>query len=571
MPEQSPIFVTKGPLDPERDQALYQKRKEDADLWDAVQQGNYVALLGARQTGKTSLLHMLGHKLLAQGTPVVFADLSTGLGEAQKWYPKVCNRILDKLGVVGGIRTKLLADHDSSHFFDEFLRELAWYVEANRIVILLDEIDGILKDVSEPFIWAIRSAYNSRIARDGQPFQKYVFVLSGSRALQKLTIKGKGSTSPLNICEKIYASDLSEEAADCLIRNLERAGFNVPQDVIAYIYGLTSGHPYLTSRICAFLERQEGTIVTQEKVDAAVGKLQEDDDYLVHLIGRLDADQFLAGRAECILLGERMHFTRISPVVAALELIGAIKKGRDGRCQIRNKICKAALREYFEIRPRPSPPEKSSSSSSPIPPAVSSKRLGIIATSLVVAMIVGGVSRDWLTTLASIVLFWSLTVIVFYLKDIRFADNTKDPDRQFTIQDIRVTSFYAPVIHSGQEHTVTVEVRHPSPTVVPTVTLSLDPRSENISNVGTHTYTLTKEREVCEFKVVLVQQATFLDLLLPFAQQQNVALLAEVNQETKASILKMNADFSSTLFVSILTSIASLISFALKVAEFFKK
>ena len=57
---QSPIYSTKGPLDPVRDERVLVERRE---LWQIVRLatqasvGSYVAVLSPRQTGKTTLLY----------------------------------------------------------------------------------------------------------------------------------------------------------------------------------------------------------------------------------------------------------------------------------------------------------------------------------------------------------------------------------------------------------------------------------------------------------------------------------------------------------------------------------
>ncbi len=55
-------FVTKGPIADPGEQ-IYIERPEDTEILQAVRRGDYVTLLGARQTGKTRLLYKLAREL----------------------------------------------------------------------------------------------------------------------------------------------------------------------------------------------------------------------------------------------------------------------------------------------------------------------------------------------------------------------------------------------------------------------------------------------------------------------------------------------------------------------------
>ena len=66
-------FVTRGPIF-DLDKGIYIKRPEDIKVLQAVHQKDYVTLLGARQTGKTSLFYMLKWELKFH--TLVFVDLS---------------------------------------------------------------------------------------------------------------------------------------------------------------------------------------------------------------------------------------------------------------------------------------------------------------------------------------------------------------------------------------------------------------------------------------------------------------------------------------------------------------
>jgi hypothetical protein len=553
--EFAPIFVTKGPLDPEKHKRLYIARQEDAKAMACISAGIYVALLGARQTGKTSLLYMLRHRLLKQGNvKVAMVDLSGSMYKPGGWYSFVCRCLLDELGVAGKPRERLLQDPDPAEF-GEFLKVVATEVPEKK-VILFDEIGAIPRSISEPFLWTIRHVYNIRHTSKGKPFAQYVFVLAGSYELQQLT-KGKGTVSPFNISEKIYMTDLPWEGVRQLVQILGESGFSVNPGVDMYTYECTGGHPYLTQRLCSFLEAMgKDNPITQNSVDLAVAKIMEGDDCLVDMIDRLRDNSEIETRARRILLGGPMKFDRLQQEIIILELTGAISRSNEGNCVIRNRICEAALRRHFDMENTvPTSKEEPAYHKSP-----TSWQLRIAAT-VVAALLFSATlffSKSWSKAVLSIPLLWLVSNLSFYLKDVKYRDNTSDPDRVVEFKDVTVQSLYDPVIKTNQEHSVLIQILHRDPKKVQEVIATLRPLSRNLGVKSEFSHTYTKPQESKEFTLVLKRKATLWALLFPFAEQQFVEFSAEVGNERRSGLIKLNADYTSSLIWSAIVSVAGL-------------
>lgn len=560
--EFTPIFVTKGPLDPEKHKHLYISRQEDTQAMSCITTGTYVALLGARQTGKTSLLYMLRHRLLEQGTVrVAMVDLSGSMYKPEGWYSFVCRCMLDELGVAGKTREELLQDPDPAKF-DEFLKVVAAKAPGKK-VILFDEIGAIPLSISEPFLWTIRSVFNSRLISKGQPFAQYVFVLAGSYDLQQLT-KGKGIVSPFNISKKIYMTDLPTEGAQKLIQILGESGFSVDPGVHESIYAQTGGHPYLTQRLCRLLEAMGKELaITPDSVKLAMAKMLEGDDCLAGTIDRLKDNSEIETLAKHILLGQPVRFDRNQQEIVALELAGTIKRAPNGNCVVRNLICETALRRHFKL-------EGTVPTSTPARRTTSTSWWQKAVAMAVAASVCGAtyfLSKHWGMAVLTIPLLWLASSMFFYLKDIKLKDITNDPERVLNFEGVTVEGVYNPVLKSNQEHNVFIQVCHQHPERVQEVRVTVRPLSRNLAILSSFNHTYTLAQQTAKFTLVLGRRATLWTLVFPFTEKQLVEFSAQVGNERQSGLIKLNADYTSSLVLSAIASVAGLVMWGVELVR----
>jgi hypothetical protein len=211
-------------------------------------------------------------------------------------------------------------------------------------VVLLDEVNAVPSSIAELFFSTIRTVFNEREPLPA--FRRYVFVMAGcfipSRLVKDPTI------SPFNIARRVHTSDADEERFAGLVRNLDRAGHHLSGEVIDRAYGWTAGHPYLTQRLCATLEVQSCDQLSCQDVDAAVDAMMSDRN-IEHVCTELDRTPGAMDALERIMGSDHpLQFSRVSPLVAELELLGVIKEGADGCCRIRNAIYRKALAERYD-------------------------------------------------------------------------------------------------------------------------------------------------------------------------------------------------------------------------------
>jgi GTPase SAR1 family protein len=336
----NPAFNYTGHLT-ENDALLYVERSEDNEVTACVRKGKYVAFIGARQTGKTSLLYRLRRQLSDEGCIPIYIDLSSFGGVVQsRWYEHLRGEMQVQIErVLPSISILPMCDHLD---FRQALRGLPRaFPPSSKIVMLLDEVSTVPESFSDLFFSAIRAVFSTK---DVHPeFERYVFVLAGTFIPDEI-VKNKNN-SPFNVAEHIHTSDANQDGIAKLVRNLERLDLDISDEVIERIFHWTAGHLYLTQRLCAILEEQGEPQLTTQSVDSAVETMLLDDTNIRHVlkkVARLEGE--IGGLAQEILEGTKVKFSRNNLDIARLELTGLIKADEDGNCVVRNRIYEKALR-----------------------------------------------------------------------------------------------------------------------------------------------------------------------------------------------------------------------------------
>ena len=236
---------------------LYIPRKADEQLLNLCREGDFAYVLTPRQLGKSSLVVSTAERLAKENIQSVIIDLS-GMGvklSQEAWYLGLLVKVEESLGIEPKV-VKWWREH--SHLgmtqrLIEFLEKVVLTETRDRVVIFVDEIDTTLSlDFTDDFYAAIRFFYNARSR--APELKRLSFVLIGVAAPADL-IRDERRT-PFNIGERVHLTDFTMEEALPLA-----TGFGLPDDqaraVLAFIMKWTTGHPYLTQRLCqAAVERR---------------------------------------------------------------------------------------------------------------------------------------------------------------------------------------------------------------------------------------------------------------------------------------------------------------------------
>jgi AAA-like domain len=244
----SEYFIDGGTLSPQ--EPSYVTRAADEALLNKILEGAFCYVLTARQMGKSSLMIRTARSLRERDVTTALVDLTTiGTVPIDQWY----------LGLLTRINTELRLRADVQAFwtqrgylgapqrFIDFLHDVVLAELAGNVAIFIDEIDTMLNfDFRDDFFAAIRAIYNSRAS--DPTYTRLTFVLLGVATPLDL-IKDPRST-PFNIGTRIVLQEFNYEDAMPLRRGLDTFYPEQGERILERIFYWTSGHPYLTQRLC---------------------------------------------------------------------------------------------------------------------------------------------------------------------------------------------------------------------------------------------------------------------------------------------------------------------------------
>ena len=531
--EQS-IFKTRGPLDPVSDRAIYVPRPELDRLVHAAQATSvdaYLAVLSSRQTGKTTLLYQLRHRLRPRGVGIALIDLAVVRDQSEeRLYSYVAGELRSALSVnlPRGVERRDLPLPTNPIEFRRFLLDLARQVRAPRLVVLMDEVESVPEGVSDAFFGTWRSVFSSRRREDEAAFEKYLLILCGARELHRLT---SGPNSPLNIAERIYLKDFDVNGVQLLVSNFPRVGIGIAPETAQWIYDYTGGHPYLTQKLCALIEAARPTTVTLPVVQTAAEEILRDDDHLEKMILQIEAEPPVREQLRQIVAGQTVPFSRLNPAVARLELLGAIRD--DKQCVIRNRLFATAFRHHFGMsETSPQPTRK------PLPLG----RLIFLLVTLLIVLI-------------------NLPFIAVYTSDILLAPRSANIPVELEEVGARAIIRYDPILraNASEPNTISVEVTYTRPATPISVTLYKD--TDIVLN-GTAQRDfkppLTHER----FEITLNQRGVGVIPYNPFnPSTEHRQVVLEFMPSGKKQWLDFRVDFYSAFVISTILALSSAIAF----------
>lgn len=277
------------------DSPAYIERKADTELFLRLKQGELCYVLDSRQKGKSSLMARTMVKLRQAGIATAHLDLQS-LGtnlDPERWYFGMLWVLGECLGLQEAmfeawasnpqlsafarwshaIETVILPRLSSQLSAGQSMSEdrISISRPAERLVIFIDEIDLVrsLDFSTDEFFHGIRELYNRR-STDPR-YNRITFCLIGVAKPSELVRDPR--VTPFNVGRRIDLADFTVKEALSLAKLFVEAGIASNDEhaerLIDRIIYWTNGHPYLTQKVCAALEREGGN-KTKEDVDRVV-------------------------------------------------------------------------------------------------------------------------------------------------------------------------------------------------------------------------------------------------------------------------------------------------------------
>ena len=129
-----------------------------------------------------------------------------------------------------------------------------------RIAVFFDEVESVIKvrdeqgqPFSDAFFMTIRNLYQNRDIHKG------LLVIGLAGAVSAVHMVKESRISPFNVGQPLNIDDFTRDETIAFTKHLDELNVEVDDAVHGAIYAWTNGHPYLTHRICAELERMVGS------------------------------------------------------------------------------------------------------------------------------------------------------------------------------------------------------------------------------------------------------------------------------------------------------------------------
>ncbi|MCP4151450.1 MAG: hypothetical protein GY757_27140 [bacterium] len=343
------IFEKSGSVDPEASYFSPLENVVNADNLDMktmVDQGRYFSIFAPRQSGKTTFLEHFCEELQKDVTYIAiilnfqkYRDLDKERFYARiqkKLYKQLIHRLTflecNKLDeITAYLQSHPLTDHIS---FGDLFEELNNILEFTKIVIFIDEFDGIPLKELENFLNTVRDLYLEY--KKIRPKALYSIGLVGIRNITKLIV---GGVSPFNIADQVDLPPFSLKNVSALYAQYTKET-NQPftNNAVKKVFKETGGQPWLVNRLGTILtiNLKPGTVepIDEQDVDNAIQILLKERN--VHF-DNLDekAKHYKETFVEIVFDG--VEYNPGDDAQTWLEQFGLIKN-KDGKAEAANSI-----------------------------------------------------------------------------------------------------------------------------------------------------------------------------------------------------------------------------------------
>ncbi|MCK4765126.1 MAG: AAA-like domain-containing protein [Candidatus Aminicenantes bacterium] len=247
------------------------------DIKTMVDSGRYFSIFAPRQCGKTTFLESVRSELHSDPTYAVlilsFQEYKNL--EREEFYAQVEAELYEKLtGRLKEVRcekTDIVSRFLKSHRLTNHLslrklfEELNRIIEFKKIVVFIDEFDGIPLSELENFLATLRTLYLKYKKIEQKAL--YSIGLVGIRNITKLIV---GGVSPFNIADQVDLPPFSlKNVRELFLQYTAETNQPFSEAAVKKIYEETTGQPWLVNRL--------GTILTVDVKPGTTAPIEEQD------------------------------------------------------------------------------------------------------------------------------------------------------------------------------------------------------------------------------------------------------------------------------------------------------
>ena len=358
-------FGTRGRVYPDR-HYIVARTEEIRDFINRIKEGRYIVLFAPRQTGKTTFFRFTTEELTNQDQSFFPIQLNfepyNNLPFSDfyiDFYRETCKEIEKVIRsraegssekTVQFLEDQSIVDHISMSEFFESLTDFLSIQQGIRpkIVIIIDEFDGIPQTVLSDFLHTLRHIYLS----DDQRCIHSVGIV-GVKSITQLNYDR--SISPFKIQDELDLPNFTlEQVQELLSQFTDEVGQPFDQEVIISLHKQTAGQPFLVNRAAQIMTEElnipkTDTIEMSHFAEAHTQLLEERNTNIEHLLTNIRRDRRFERLLMKIASYERgVPFNLDDDIINELTMYGVIKRGPDRMCQIVNPIYQHRILQAFK-------------------------------------------------------------------------------------------------------------------------------------------------------------------------------------------------------------------------------
>ena len=255
------------------------------DMRAMVDLGRYFSIFAPRQSGKTTFFRDFCFRLAEDPTyvPILLSFQFMKNLDATAFYERVQKDLFQQLtkrlesvdcagkdAVKDFLSSTSVSTHTGIYDLFETLNQL---MQSKKIVIFIDEFDGIPRSELENFLTTLRELYQKYKGRTDKAL--YSVGLVGIRNITKLIV---GGVSPFNIADQVKLPPFSfKNIRDLYEQYTDETHQPFTKGAVLKIYEETAGQPWLVNRLGTLLtiDIKPETVdpITEEDVGAAIKRL----------------------------------------------------------------------------------------------------------------------------------------------------------------------------------------------------------------------------------------------------------------------------------------------------------
>ena len=357
-------FGTQGPVHPSENYFVRRAEKIN-DFINRIKEGRYIVIFAPRQTGKTTFFQQAFDKFITEVRtyfPIplnfdVYKNLSSSAfyGHLYQQMRQGIEQVYQKRGATPSknlaqfLANTTLTDHLS---LLEFFREFASFLNAEygeqKVVIVIDEFDGIPQAVLSDFLHTLRHIYIA-----GKPRCPHSVSIIGVKSITQLNYDR--SISPFNIQDEFDLPNFTlEEVQELLGQYTTETHQAFAPEVIISLHKQTAGQPVLVNRLAQILTEEldipkTETITVSHFTTAHTQLLRGRNTNIEHLTTNIRRDP----RFEKILMRitayeDGLDFNLRDELINELATYGVISEGSDRMCEIANPIYLYSILRAFK-------------------------------------------------------------------------------------------------------------------------------------------------------------------------------------------------------------------------------